>query len=54
MIPVCCAITGAGLALATVTIDKHTTWFARLTYNEGVATALLASLLGAAVSFTRQ
>src|SRR5262249_27528876 len=52
MIPVLCAIVGAGLAFATVDIDKKSHWFDFLTYDEAVSTALLAALLGATVSFT--
>jgi uncharacterized membrane protein len=52
IIPVLCAVFGYLLALAAVAIDKRSNVFASLNYDEGLATALLAALLGATVSFS--
>jgi uncharacterized membrane protein len=52
IIPVLCAVFGGLLALAIVSIDKRWNVFSSLTYDEGLATSLLAALLGATVSFS--
>jgi uncharacterized membrane protein len=52
IIPVLCAVFGGLLALSIVAIDKRWNVFSSLTYDEGLATALLAALLGATVSFS--
>jgi uncharacterized membrane protein len=52
MIPVIAAIVGGLLAFGLVALDKHVGTLKRLEYDEGTATAILSSLLGATVTFS--
>ena len=52
MIPVISAFAGALFAFAMVALDKSWDSLDRLNYEEGVATAILTSLLGATVTFS--